>query len=45
MIAEREDLDPATFMSPEEVSRAVMYLVLSEGPGIVYEMRLWRMNR
>ena len=45
MIAGRKDLDSSTFMSPEEVSRATMYLVRSESPGIVYEMRLWRMNR
>lgn len=45
MITNRSDLDHSSFMSPEEVAEAVMYLVCSEGKGIVYEMRMWRMKR
>jgi 3-oxoacyl-[acyl-carrier protein] reductase len=45
MVADREDLDSTTFMSPEDVAEAVMYLVTSDGPGIVYEIRMWRMHR
>jgi short-subunit dehydrogenase len=45
MVAERFDIDHTTFMSPDEVAEAVMYLVTADGPGIVYEMRIWRMNR
>lgn len=45
MIAEREDLDPASLMSPIDVAEAVMYLVTSDGSGIVYEVRIWRMHR
>lgn len=45
IIAERKDLDPASLMSPADVAEAVMYLVTSDGPGIVYEIRLWRMHR
>lgn len=45
MVSERFDIDHTTFMSPDEVAEAVMYLVTADGPGIVYEMRIWRMNR
>ena len=45
MVAELSHLDHTTFMSPDEVAEAVMYLVTADGPGIVYEMRIWRMNR
>lgn len=45
MIAERKDLDPASLMSPIDVAEAVMYLVTSDGSGIVYEVRIWRMHR
>jgi len=45
MVAERFDIDHNTFMNSDEVAEAVMYLVTADGPGIVYEMRIWRMNR
>lgn len=45
MLSDRTDLDQSTLMSPVDVAEAVMYLVTSDGPGIVYEMRLWRMLR
>jgi 3-oxoacyl-[acyl-carrier protein] reductase len=45
MSANRTDLDDSTFMSSDEVAEAVMYLVSAEGKGIIYEMRMWRMER
>ena len=41
----RTDLDHSTFMTPEEVADAVMFLINSCGEGIVYEMRMWRKSR
>jgi len=41
----RKDLDHSTFMSPDEVADAIMYMLDSDGQGIVYEMRMWRKNR
>ena len=45
MIADRKDLDSESLMSVEDVAEAATFLITSEGPGIVYEMRLWRMHR
>ena len=45
MMKGRADLDHSSFMSADDVADAVMYLLKSEGPGIVYEMRMWRSNR
>ena len=45
MMKDRADLDHTSFMSSEDVADAVMYLLQSTGPGIVYEMRMWRSNR
>jgi len=41
----RGDLDHESFMSADDVADAVMHLLNSSGHGIVYEMRMWRMNR
>lgn len=45
MMKNRTDLDHSSFMSADDVADAVMHLLHSKGPGIVYEMRMWRMNR
>ena len=45
MIKGRKDLNPDSFMSSKDVAEAVMYLVTSDGPGIVYEMYMHRMHR
>ena len=45
MMADRVDLDHSTFMSSDEVADAIMYMLDSDGQGIVYEMRMWRRNR
>lgn len=45
MVMNRTDIPKSTLMNPEDVAEAVMYLITSEGQGIVYEMRLWRMHR
>ena len=45
MMKNRTDLDHSSFMSSDDVAGAVMYLLTSKGPGIVYEMRMWRSNR
>lgn len=45
MLLDRADLDASSFMSASEVADAVMYLIKAEGKGIVYELRMWRMNR
>lgn len=45
MVADRRDLDPHSLMRVEDVAEAVMYLATADGPGIVYEMRMWRMLR
>ena len=45
MVKDRVDLDQDSMMSPSEVADAVLYLLKSQGKGIVYEMRLWRMHR
>ena len=45
MMGDRADLDHSTFMTAEEVADAVMFLLKSNGQGIVYEMRMWRKNR
>ena len=45
MMLRRDDLDHSTFMTPEEVADAVMFLINSCGEGIVYEMRMWRKSR
>ena len=45
MMAGRADLDHSSFMTTDEVAKAVMYMLFSEGEGIVYEMRMWRKNR
>ena len=45
MMTGRGDLDHSSFMTPDEVADAVMYLLQSDGAGIVYEMRMWRKDR
>ena len=45
MMSGRGDLDHASFMSADDVASSVMVLVESDGPGIIYELRMWRMNR
>lgn len=45
MMTNRADLDHSTFMSSSEVADAIMYMLKSDGQGIVYEMRMWRKNR
>jgi len=45
MVKSREDLDQDSMMNPEEVADALSFLLKSNGKGIVYEMRLWRMLR
>ena len=45
MMSGRTDLKHSSFMSADDVADAVMYLINSKGPGIVYEMRMWRLNR
>lgn len=45
MMNSRKDLDHSSFMSADDVANSVMVLIESEGPGIIYEMRMWRMNR
>jgi len=45
MMANRGDLDHSSFMSADEVADAVMYMIKSEGAGIIYEMRMWRKDR
>ena len=45
MVKDRVDLDQNSMMSTSEVADAVMYLLKSQGKGIVYEMRMWRMHR
>jgi hypothetical protein len=32
-------------MTADEVAAGVMFLLNSDGQGIVYEMRMWRKNR
>ena len=45
MVKSRKDLDQDSMMNPEEVADALSFLLKSNGKGIVYEMRLWRMLR
>ena len=45
MVADRTDIPAASLMSPQDVAEAVVFLASSDGPGIVYELRMWRMNR
>ena len=45
MVKNRTDLDQGSMMSTEEVAEAVLYLLKSQGKGIIYEMRMWRMLR
>ena len=45
MVKARIDIEKRTLMSPLDVAEAVLYLLSSDGPGIVYELRLWRMHR
>ena len=45
MVKNRTDLDQNSMMSTTEVADAVLYLLKSQGKGIVYEMRMWRMLR
>ena len=40
MMTDRADLDHSTFMTADEVADAIMYLLNSDGQGIVYEMRM-----
>lgn len=45
MLVDRVDLDQSTLMSASDVAEAVMYQITSDSPGILYEMRFWRMRR
>jgi len=45
MMGDRADLDHTSFMTADEVASGVMFLLNSDGQGIVYEMRMWRKNR
>jgi short-subunit dehydrogenase len=45
MMLSRGDLDHSSFMTSNEVADAVMFMINSDGQGIVYEMRMWRKNR
>jgi short-subunit dehydrogenase len=45
MMRSRGDLDHSSFMTSNEVADAVMFMINSDGEGIVYEMRMWRKNR
>ncbi|MDB2595207.1 SDR family oxidoreductase [Pseudomonadales bacterium] len=45
MMTGRGDLDHSSFMTSDEVADAVMYMINSDGQGIVYEMRMWRKSR
>ena len=45
MMTDRADLDHSTFMTADEVADAVIFMLNSNGQGIVYEMRMWRKNR
>jgi len=45
MMSGRKDLDHTSFMTADDVAKSVMYMLEADGPGIVYEMRMWRMNR
>jgi len=45
MMGDRADLDHTSFMTADEVAAGVMFLLNSDGQGIVYEMRMWRKNR
>ena len=45
MMVGRLDLEQSSFMSADDVADAVMFLINSDGPGIVYEMRMWRLHR
>ena len=45
MVKNRKDLDQDSMMASQEVADALFFLLESDGKGIVYEMRLWRMLR
>ena len=45
MMSGRQDLDHTSFMTADDVAKSVMHILEADGPGIVYEMRMWRMNR
>jgi len=45
MTSNRTDLDYDSLMTPGEVAQAVMFQLTSDGPGIAYEIRLWRLHR
>ena len=45
MTSSRKDILQSSLMESKEVTEAIMYLLLSSGKGIVYEMRIWRMLR
>ena len=45
MMLSRTDLDHSSFMTADEVADAVMFMLNSNGEGIVYEMRMWRKSR
>ena len=45
MTKKRYDIKQSSLMEPSEVSDAVNYLINSDGNGIIYEMRIWRMKR
>ena len=45
MMSGRGDLDHTSFMTADEVADAVMFMLETDGQGIVYEMRMWRKSR
>ena len=45
MMKNRDDIDKDSLMTTQEVSEAILFLLKSQGKGIAYELRLWRMLR
>jgi 3-oxoacyl-[acyl-carrier protein] reductase len=45
MMGGRVDLDHSTFMTADDVADSVMFMLYGDGPGIIYEMRMWRKDR
>lgn len=45
MTNNRTDIVKSSLMEPKEVANAVDYLIKADGKGIIYEIRIWRMNR
>ena len=45
MTKNRKDIKKSSLIPVSQMTDAVLYLLLSNGKGIVYELRLWRMQR